>query len=104
MQSENSPTAQEPAAAELLADAVRAPRHGLNAKALLMQAAALAAEEAANIEEDAPATLSLEEQQKAHYKSTFTSCSKLLSGIPKPETPIVAFVNQSKVRPMLLLP
>ena len=98
MEAENRTTDQGPAEADLPTDAVRAPRHGLNAKALLMQAAAIAAEEAANIEEDAPPTLSADEQQRARLKSTFTSSSKLLSGIPKPETPIVAFVNQSKVK------
>lgn len=73
------------------------PRHGLNAKALLMQAAALAAEEAANMEENAPSTLSAHEQELAHLKSAFATSSKLLTGIPKRETPIVAFVNQTKV-------
>lgn len=74
------------------------PRHGLNAKALLMQAAALAAEEAANMEENAPSTLSAHEQELAHLKSAFATSSKLLTGIPKRETPIVAFVNQTKCR------
>lgn len=78
-------------------DTPRAPRHGLNAKALLMQAAALAAEEAANMEETVPGTLSAQDQQIAQLKSTFTSSSKLLAGVPKRETPIVAFVNHTKV-------
>lgn len=78
-------------------DTARVPRHGLNAKALLMQAAALAAEEAANMEETAPGTLSAQEQQVAQLKSAFTSSSKLLTGVPKRETPIVAFVNHTKV-------
>lgn len=73
------------------------PRHGLNAKALLMQAAALAAEEAASMEENAPNTLSAHEQELGHLKSAFTTSNKLLTGIPKRETPIVAFVNQTKV-------
>ena len=78
-------------------DTPRAPRHGLNAKALLMQAAARAAEEAADVEETAPGTLSAQEQQIAQLKSAFTSSSKLLTGVPKRETPIVAFVNHTKV-------
>ena len=89
---------QEPAAGDSPADIARAPRHGLNAKALLMHAAALAAQEAADIEEDAPSSLSAQEQQIANLKAAFTSSSKLLSGVPKAETPIVAFVNHTKVR------
>ena len=78
-------------------DTPRAPRHGLNAKALLMQAAALAAEDAANMEETSPGTLSDQEKQIAQLKSAFTSSSKLLTGVPKRETPVVAFVNHTKV-------
>lgn len=89
------PTA--PLSGDPLSDTMRAPRHGLNAKALLMQAAALAAEEAANMEETVPGTLSAQEQQIAQLKSAFTSSSKLLTGIPTRETPIVAFVNHTKV-------
>ena len=62
-----------------------------------MQAAALAAEEAANIEETVPETLSAQKQQIAQLKSAFTCSSKLLTGIPKRETPVVAFVNHTKV-------
>ena len=74
------------------------PRFGLNAKALLMQAAALAAEEAADIEEHIPNVLSAHELQIAQLKSAFLLSSKLLTGVPKRETPIVAFVNTAKVR------
>ena len=79
------------------------PRHGLNAKALLMQAAALAAQEAADMEESTPGTLSAQDQQIAQLKSAFTSSSKLLTGIPKRETPVVAFVNHTKVSQSMLL-
>ena len=78
-------------------DLIKAPRHGLNAKALLLQAAALAAEEAADIEDSTPVTLSTQEKQIADLKAAFTHAGKLLSGVPKKETPIVAFVNNTKV-------
>lgn len=78
------------------AEAVRAPRHGLNAKALLLQAAALAAQEAADIEEITPDTVSVQDQAIAKLKVAFAASSKLLPGIPKRETPIVAFVNTTK--------
>lgn len=86
-----------PSEGEPPSDAPRVPRHGLNAKALLMQAAVLAAEEAANIEETVPETLSAQKQQIAHLKSAFACSNKLLTGIPKRETPVVAFVNHTKV-------
>ena len=89
----------EPTEHNELANAVRVPRHGLNAKALLMQAAALAAEEAASIEENTPATVSAQDQQIAKLKAAFVYSGKLLGGIPKRETPIVAFVNTTKVQP-----
>ena len=82
---------------ESLNEAIKAPRHGLNAKALLMQAAALAAQEAADIEDSTPVTLSAQDQMLAKLKSAFASSGKLLAGIPKRETPIVAFVNTTKV-------
>ncbi len=82
--------------AEQHPEAVRAPRHGLNAKALLLQAAAQAAQEAADIEEHAPDTISPQDQEIAKLKAAFAASSKLLSGVPKRETPIVAFVNTTK--------
>jgi hypothetical protein len=82
--------------AEQNPEAVRAPRHGLNAKALLLQAAAQAAQEAAEIEEHAPDTISAQDQEIAKLKAAFAASGKLLSGVPKRETPIVAFVNTTK--------
>lgn len=97
MKAEAAEMGSAPSESEPPSDTPRAPRHGLNAKALLMQAAVLAAEEAANIEETVPETLSAQKQQIAHLKSAFASSSKLLAGIPKRETPVIAFVNHAKV-------
>lgn len=96
MTDEQSTKAPEPEPAEPR-EIVRAPRHGLNAKALLLQAAALAAQEAASIEESTPVTVSAQDRLLATLKSAFAVSSKLLTGIPKRETPIVAFVNTTKV-------
>lgn len=74
-----------------------APRHGMNAKALLLQAAALAAQEAASLEGEAPLAISEREQQIAKLKAAFVASSKLLTGIPKRESPVVAYVNTAKV-------
>lgn len=74
-----------------------APRHGMNAKALLLQAAALAAQEAASLEGETPVTVSDREQQIAKFKAAFIGSNKLLTGIPKRESPMVAFVNTAKV-------
>ncbi|DBA97553.1 TPA: hypothetical protein ACH3X1_015246 [Trebouxia sp. C0004] len=82
--------------AEQHSKTVRAPRHGLNAKALLLQAAAQAAQAAAEIEEHAPDTVSAQDQEIAKLKAAFAASGKLLSGVPKRETPIVAFVNTTK--------
>lgn len=87
-------TSKDPALSDRLA---AAPRHGLNAKALLLQAAALAAQEAESLECGVPKAVSEREQQVAKLKSAFVGCSKLLTGIPKKESPIVAFVNTAKV-------
>ena len=78
-------------------DLAKAPRHGLNAKALLLQAAALAAKEAADLEDSRPVTLSLQDQHIVTLKTAFMHGSQLLSGVPQKETPIVAFVNNTKV-------
>lgn len=83
--------------AEQNPEGVRAPRHGLNAKALLLQAAAQAAQEAAEIEEHAPDTISAQDQEIAKLKAAFAASGKLLTGVPKRETPIVAFVNTTKI-------
>lgn len=97
MKAETAEMGSAPSEVDPPSDTPRAPRHGLNAKALLMQAAVLAAEEAANIEDTIPETLSAQKQQIAHLKSAFASSSKLLTGIPRRETPVVAFVNHTKV-------
>jgi len=93
---EDHAVCSDDASAEQHPEAVRAPRHGLNAKALLLQAAAQAAQEAADIEEYAPDTISAQDQEIAKLKAAFAASGKLLSGVPKRETPIVAFVNTSK--------
>ena len=74
-----------------------APRHGMNAKALLLQAAALAAQEAASLEGETLTVTSDRDQQIAKIKAAFVGASKLLIGIPKRESPMVAFVNTAKV-------
>ena len=93
---EDHAVCSDDASAEHNAEAVRAPRHGLNAKALLLQAAAQAAQEAADIEERAPDTIPAQDQEIANLKAAFAASGKLLSGVPKRETPIVAFVNTTK--------
>ncbi|KAL0035140.1 hypothetical protein WJX79_002997 [Trebouxia sp. C0005] len=94
---EDHAVCSDDASAEHNAEAVRAPRHGLNAKALLLQAAAQAAQEAADIEERAPDTIPAQDQEIANLKAAFAASGKLLSGVPKRETPIVAFVNTTKI-------
>lgn len=89
-------SSQDKAAA--LSDALSsAPRHGLNAKALLLQAAALAAQEAASLEGETLVAVSDREQKITELKAAFVGSSKLLTGIPKRESPVVAFVNTAKV-------
>lgn len=84
--------------AELSDILASAPRHGMNAKALLLQAAALAAQEAASLEGESLTVTSDREQQIAKLKAAFVGASKLLTGIPKRESPMVAFVNTAKVK------
>ena len=93
---EDQAVCSDDVSAEQNPEAVRAPRHGLNAKALLLQAAAQAAQEAAEIEEHAPDTISAQDQEIAKLKAAFAASAKLLTGVPKRETPIVAFVNTTK--------